>query len=135
MSPSQSPSPKELVQSIYAAFGRGDIGSILAALAGNVDWKHSGPQAIPFAGTYDGQGAVALFFQRLDSSTAFDEFVTEEFIAEGSRVVALGRYTAKSKRMGKSMTGRFAHEWTVANGKVTQFYSHGDTAAVAEIFS
>jgi ketosteroid isomerase-like protein len=135
MSPSQAPSPKEHVQSLYAAFGQGDISTVIAGLSGDVDWTDSGPSEIPFAGNFDGQEAVILFFQRLDNSTAFDEFVTEEFIAEGNRVIALGHYTARSKRTGKSMSGRFAHEWTVVNGKVTRFYAHGDTAAVAEIYS
>ena len=34
-----------LVQGLYAAFGRGEIPSILTALADDVDWTVSGPTA------------------------------------------------------------------------------------------
>jgi ketosteroid isomerase-like protein len=135
MSPSQAQSPKQLVQSMYEAFSRGDIQTILAALAPDADWDDSGPAAVPFAGRYRGPQGVLEFFQKLGGSTEFDAFEKEAYVAEGSRVVTLGYYTARSKATGKSVTARFAHEWTVENGKVTEFRAHGDTAAIAAIYS
>jgi ketosteroid isomerase-like protein len=134
MSPSQAQSPKQLVQSMYEAFSRGDVPTILAALAADVDWDDSGPEAVPFCGRYRGPKAVSEFFQKLGASTEFDEF-EREYVAEGNRVVALGHYTVRSKATGKSLTARFAHEWTVENGQVTKFCAHGDTAAMAAIYA
>ena len=34
-----------LIQSLYAAFGRGDIATIIAALAPDVDWRLNGSRS------------------------------------------------------------------------------------------
>ncbi len=46
-----------LVQSLFAAFGRGDIGFILSQIT------EAGPSAIPGAGRYSGPAGVADFFR------------------------------------------------------------------------
>ena len=41
--------PIETVQHLYAAFGRGDVPTILAGLADDVDWEHDAfPNPVPW---------------------------------------------------------------------------------------
>ena len=56
----------------------------------------------------------------------------EGYFADGSRVVALGVYSGKSKATGKSMSSPFAHVWTVRDGRLASFNMYTDTAKVLE---
>lgn len=39
-----SPGPLEIVQGVYAAFGKGDIPALLGALADDIEWTFPGPK-------------------------------------------------------------------------------------------
>jgi ketosteroid isomerase-like protein len=67
-------------------------------------------------------------------SSEWDGFSAKphEFIAEDDRVVALGTYSGKFKKTGKSFSAAFAHVWTVRSDKLARFDMHTDTAKVLE---
>src|SRR6266576_3249520 len=51
------------VQSLYAAFGKGDIATIVAGMAPDVDWVVNGDRKdFPSFGSWKGQGEVQKFF-------------------------------------------------------------------------
>jgi ketosteroid isomerase-like protein len=83
-----------LVQNIYAAFGRGDIQTLLGAhgradrLAA-CDWRAA---SVPTAGDRRGKAAVGDFFRTLAETLTFEDFQTNEFVAQGDKVVVIGRY-------------------------------------------
>jgi hypothetical protein len=119
----------ELVQGIYAAFGRGDIAAIIAALDPDIDWETIGPSAgYPVFGPRKGIGAVKEFFQQVAENEEFSEFAPQDFSQSGDKVIVLGRYTMKLKKTGKLVSCSWAHIFTVRNGKVTTFREHTDTA-------
>jgi ketosteroid isomerase-like protein len=121
-----------VVQGVYEAFGRGDVPSILNSLADNVEWGNPGPvEILPWAKVRHSRDEVVEFFQALGSELEFEKFEPREFIAQGDRVVALGYFKAKSRRTGKSMEENWAMEWTVKDGKITQYRAHDDTFALA----
>lgn len=49
----------QTVMDLYAAFGRGDLPAVLAALADDVEWALPGPANIPMAGTRPGEAGRA----------------------------------------------------------------------------
>ena len=57
----------ELVQSLFEAFGRGDINFILQHLAPDCRWVVPG-QGIPASGTYQGREGAAQFFRKLSET-------------------------------------------------------------------
>src|SRR5437764_194297 len=44
-----------LVRDVYAAFGRGDLGAVLAACSADVDWRCHAPSVAPFGGAFVGR--------------------------------------------------------------------------------
>lgn len=50
----------------------------------------------------------------------------------GDDVVVTGNYSGTSKETGKSFDARFAHHWTVRDGKVARFEQFVDSATVQE---
>jgi ketosteroid isomerase-like protein len=124
-----------LIQSVYAAFGRGDIPTILQALEANVKWTTYGPAVIPYAGTKTGPSEVVTFFQALGSTQSEQKLTIDEYIAQGDDVVTIGSYRALVKETGKWIDGAVAHLFTVRNGKITRFLDFVDTAQAADAYS
>jgi ketosteroid isomerase-like protein len=120
-----------LVQSGYAAFGRGDIPAFLSILDADIEWKTPGPAHLPFAGTRRGPAQVGEFFGLLVSIVEFEHFEPQSFIADGDKVVVTGIEKYKVKATGASLSGDWCHVFTVRNGKVVAFHEYLDTAALA----
>jgi hypothetical protein len=56
-------------------------------------------------------------------------FEPREYIAQGDKVVALGRYSWRVKATGREFSSDFAHVCTVRDGKIVRFHEYMDTAA------
>jgi ketosteroid isomerase-like protein len=58
--------------------------------------------------------------------------VPTEFISEGETVVSLGDFKGVHGATGNACQARYAHVWTVKDGKIARFRQYIDTLAVAE---
>ena len=125
---------KRVVQSIFEAFGRGDVPGVLASLSEDVTWKAPGPSAVPYFGDRSGHGGATEFFVQLGTNVDFEHFEPGAFIAEGDKVVVLGRERGRVKATGKSFDNDWALVFTLDGGKVTGFQCYENTAAIAEAF-
>jgi ketosteroid isomerase-like protein len=121
-----------LVQSAYAAFGRGDVDGILATLADNISWEpvHGASEHVPWAGKRMGKEAVREFFRILDQTEIFDSFEPKEFIAQGDRVVVLGSYAGRTKTTNRELSSDWVMIFRCQDGKVTDFREFADSGAV-----
>ena len=124
----------DTIKSAYAAFGRGDIQALLALIDAQVEWDNPGPAEVPWAGSFSGHEGVGKFFSALGGSVDFEAFEPQAFFAQGDRVVVLGLERARVKRTGKSFVNHWAHAFTLADGKVTQFREYADSAGIAAAF-
>jgi ketosteroid isomerase-like protein len=111
-----------LVRSVYTAFQRGDIQSILNVLSAGIDWKYYGP--VPWAGERNGPEQVGAFFQIVGEALDIKTFEPSEYITERSNVVVFGRTDAIARKSGKPFENRWAHVLTVENGKIIRFVGH-----------
>ena len=124
-----------LVQSLYAAFGRGDIATILSALTADVHWHVNGrPNDFPGIGTWNGPAEVQKFFQTVAEHEDFSEFTPQEFHAADDKVFVLGRYAQTLRKTGRKVASDWCHVFTIKDGKVTSFKEFNDTAQFAEGF-
>ncbi len=122
----------DIIRAVYSAFAAGDIPSVLQALAPDVRWTEA--EGFPHGGTYHGPDAV-LHNVIMSLGTEWEGFSAEPetFVAEGDKVVTLGRYRGVYKSTGKQLSVPFAHVWTVEHDKVTRFQQHTDTAVVQSV--
>ncbi|MES1158742.1 MAG: nuclear transport factor 2 family protein [Terricaulis silvestris] len=117
------------VESLYAAFGRGDVSFIMANVAPNVVWDMTGrPEDYPRFGKREGPAGVGAFFQMLVDNEEFTEFQVTEMREAGDKVYVLGHLSARMKKNGKSLTTDWIHIFTVKDGKVAAFKEFLDTA-------
>ncbi len=126
-----------VVQDAYAAFGRGDIPSLLGYLTDDVQWRPAVGTGthVPFAGERSGKAAVAEFFKLVADSETFQQFEPREFIAQGSIVAAIGHYRATTKSTRKSFESDFVMVFTFRDGKVSAFREFTDSAAINAAFA
>jgi uncharacterized protein len=124
-----------VVQSLYAAFGRGEIAAIVNAMTPDAPWTVTGRRSdYPLLGTRAGQAGVQEFFATLNKTQEAKEFTQREFYAVDDKVFVLGHYTWTIRKNGRTADSDFIHIFTVRNGKVVAFLEFTDTAAFAEAY-
>ncbi|MEZ5977685.1 MAG: nuclear transport factor 2 family protein [Planctomycetota bacterium] len=125
---------RRTIQDVYAAFAKGDIPTVLGALAPDARWTEA--EGFPYAGTYVGPDAVLEgVFMRI--GTEWDGFaaVPERLVAEGDTVVAIGEYSGTYKATGKRFAAPFVHVWDFEGDRVARFTQHTDTVVVGRALS
>ena len=119
----------ETIQSIYDAFGRGDVPAILARLSEDVEWEYGvNSTDVPWLQPRKGRSGAAEFFQSLGALDFRDFRVT--FIAgSGDMVVALCDVEAVVRETGKTFVeADETHVWYFgADGLVSRFRHRVDT--------
>jgi hypothetical protein len=115
----------EVVRGIYDAFGRGDVDAVFAAMHPDIEWDES--EGMPYGGVYRGSDAIMgnVFGPILADVKDFSAAPDEILPLDATRVVALGRYGGRGA--GGPLDARFAHVWTVTDGKVSHFHHFADT--------
>jgi ketosteroid isomerase-like protein len=123
----------QVIQDIYAAFGRGDIPAILEALSDDAQIHHAGlPDVIPWgSSTYSGRDGWGKFFGELNATFEPEAFEPQDFIAQGDRVVALGTYRFRARATGRSFDSAWAMAWTFRGGRPVDCRVFEDTDAMA----
>ena len=124
--------PLETVQSVYAAFGRGDIPGILDMLADDVAWQTVGDAAdYPLFRQWPGRAGAAQFFATLVSLEDITHFEPQSFDAAGDKVFVMGRIESTVKASGQKVAYEWIHVWTVRGGKVVAWKEWLDGAVLA----
>ncbi|MBY0531016.1 MAG: nuclear transport factor 2 family protein [Xanthobacteraceae bacterium] len=86
----------------------------------------------PYMTMHEGRESIAEYFRGLARDWSMIEFRTEEFIAQGDRVVMLGRCSWTAKKSGKQVWTPIACSFRMKNGKVTEYYEYFDTAQMRD---
>jgi ketosteroid isomerase-like protein len=124
----------KVVQDLYAAFGRGDVTSIVGMMTEDAVWRVAGRGDYPTIGTWRGAKGVADFFKLVAETERPTEFSPQEFFAVKDRVFVLGHYTWTIIKTGKSVTCDFVHIFELRDGKVSGFTEFTDTAQFVEAY-
>ena len=125
----------QVVQDIYAAFGRGDVGFILGQLTEDVDWASApGSTVAPWHGVR-GLADVPAFFKELASTIEVTEFTPLSFAANETDVMAVIRFGMAVPSTGRAATMELHHWWRFRDGKVCLYRGTEDTAVTAALLS
>ena len=120
------------VKGLYAAFKRGEIGTIVDAMTEDADWQvHGNEKDFPTIGRFKGRKGVKDFFARVGEHLESTDFSPQEFHAAGDKVFVLGRYAWKVRKTGKPASAQWCHIFTFTDGKVSAFQEFTDTARFA----
>jgi len=120
----------QVVQGLYAAFGRGDMQAVLDAFADEVDWLVPGAPAVPWAGPRTSREQIAAYFDLVGELLDIQEHDVQEYLVHGDRVVVFGREKVLVKATNRTFETDWVHLWEVRDGKVVKLRLYADTAAI-----
>lgn len=124
------------IHSLYDAFKRGEMKTILDSLDPSIEWASNGDaKIIPWGGRRSGVAGVASFFKSLADNLDFEIFEPRDFFDAGDTAIVIGRTRARLKRQGGVFDCEWAHVFTVKNGKLARFREFYDTAAIVDALS
>jgi len=125
--------PTAVVSGIYAAFAAGDPEAFAAALHPDIVWNEAEGNTYADRNPYEGPEAVmeGVIGRVLADWSTFNA-TPEEMIAEGDRVVVLGRYTGQHGATGELINAQMVHVWRIEDGQAIRFQQYVDTLQLRE---
>ncbi len=121
----------EAVQSIYAAFLRGDVAAIQGMVSETVRWDNSmvASHECPWNADFSGRSRLPGFFKAVGDNVTFSMFEPQSYIASGNQVAALLHLESTVNKNGRRQANDVVHVWTFDDeGLVTSYRHYNDTA-------
>jgi ketosteroid isomerase-like protein len=119
---------RAVAEHLYAAFGEGDLDTVLGLLAPDIEWELVGPREIPYFGRYDGLDEVRRFFGLLGEHCIVESLEPQRFTAADEMVVVEGVERGSFRGRPEPYEMRWCHLMTVSGGRIVRFTDHMDTA-------
>lgn len=122
------------VTAIYEAFGKGDIPTILAHMAPDVQWEswadnHGQQAGVPWLQARQGKEGVLAFFQYLGSQMQVTEFQVLSIMDGGHQIAVEFVIAVNLPALGTHFRDEEIHLWTFnSEGKVSRLRHYTDTA-------
>jgi ketosteroid isomerase-like protein len=117
----------QLVESIFDAFGRGDIPFIMGRLSDDVRFVAHLEPVVPWSGDYAGKAKVAEYFHALGGSVEVGAHPVNQLVAHGDTVVAMGDVSFRVRSTGKAGDSSWIYVWTLRDGQVERYEQFNDT--------
>ena len=112
----------KLIQSVYEAFGRGDVAAILDAVHDDVDWAtDTVSSAAPWYGVRHGKEGVGSFFEAFGSTMEVQEFTLVTVAANDDSVLSVVRCRATARSTGKAIDMNLHHYFRFRDGKIAYY--------------
>jgi uncharacterized protein len=122
----------DLVKSVYAAFGVGDVPKVLGAMHPQIQWIETA--GYKYGGVYRSPQAVLQnVFAKIPEDFESFSIDVERMIDAGNVVVVQAHYVAKGKATGKSVRAAVAHVLEISDGKIVRFDQYVDSATINPI--
>lgn len=121
--------PTAIIRSFYEKLKVGDAAGALGLMAADIEWTTMWHYKVVGRGP---ERVAEGLFKPLKAEWSRFALEPDEFIADGDAVVSLGQFTGVHGTTGKIVEARYAHVWTVKDGKIARFRQYIDTLAVAE---
>lgn len=123
------------IQAVYEAFGRGDVGAILDAVADDVDWASDTSSTVaPWYGVKHGKAGVTSFFEAFGSTMEVDEFTPFTFAANEDAVFTVVRFKATVRATKSSVDMNLHHYFRFRDGKISYYRGTEDSAQTEAAF-
>ena len=119
----------EKVKELYAAFGRGDVATIVGSMTEDVSWEFEAPAQLSWSGIRRGPQEAAGFFAGIAAEHGDPKLEMTEYFAKEDAVAAFGRYWATNKKTGQRIEVPVAHYFQFRDGKVSRYMNITNSAA------
>ncbi len=122
------------IRTIYDAFGRGDLATILDAVTDDVDWSSgAASRSAPWYGRRIGKDAVTDYFRSIGEAIEVLDFTQLSFAATDTEVMVLNQFRMRSRRSGKEAAMHLHHYWRFRDDKGAFWRGSEDTEQTANM--
>jgi ketosteroid isomerase-like protein len=120
-------SKADVVKSIYEAFDRGDVATVLAHFDEKIEISQS--DEVPWGGVYRGHAGAIRFL------TALTEHIETRvdigrLVVAGDSVVEIGRTEGRARAPGRTFSIDEIHVWRLRDGKAVRMEAFVDNDAM-----
>ena len=130
--------PSEMIQALLKEpTNPAVVHQLVDAEATYVSLNYSNPELkriMPWAGTSKGPDAVLSTYERVSQYWENQAFQIEDIVASQDKVAVFGRFTYKSKTLGKAITSPFSILAKVRDEKIVYMQFMEDTFGTAATF-
>lgn len=112
--------PIETVRRMFAAFGAGDLDSLLATVHPDSRWTYYGANPRLTRAQFQGHAEVRRFFTRILERLDMTEFNMDEFVVQGDIVVIFGSEAGTVRRTGQPFRNEWAQKYVVREGQIVE---------------
>ncbi len=120
---------RRTIQSMYDAFGRGDIPALLGVMDPDIEWWEAESFIYADGNPYIGpQAVLAGVFARIGAEWEGFTVSLDEILEAGDTLVARGYYSGRYRKTGRDVRAQFVHVWKLRNGRPVKFQQYTDTA-------
>jgi ketosteroid isomerase-like protein len=134
--PDTTASPGAVVQALYEAFSRGDMGGMLELIDEQVDWSLQvdapGGELVSMLRNGIGHDAVRFYFSGV-ANLEFHVFEPQAFHVADEVVLVELRLDLSHRVTGKRAQIAELHRFVVREGKIVHYRPYLDTAAMIEL--
>ena len=126
----------EILKAAYKRWSDSKGGSVddwMKICADNIAFGSLAQGALPgaqYMTAYSSRDTLKDYFAGLARDWEMLDWTVEHFIAQGDRVVMIGRCAFRYKKTGKVVWTHKADSWRFAGGKAVEFFEYYDTAQV-----
>jgi ketosteroid isomerase-like protein len=121
------------VQDLYAAFHRGDIGTIVDNTTDDVTWgTETAVTEVPWYRIRTGPQGVGDFFATLAREVEFTKFDPNLFVGAGDDVLVNVDIGYRIRKNGQSASTTSVHHIKLRDGRIASFRAVEDTAQVRD---
>jgi ketosteroid isomerase-like protein len=89
-------------------------------------------QSAPYMTMHENKVTLRGYFEGITRDWEMIEFRPEHFVAQGERVVMLGRCSWRARKSGKTVWSPKADAFRFSKGKIVSFFEYFDTAAMRD---
>lgn len=127
------PNNLTVVNTLYEAFAKGDIPTVLGAMDPKIVWNEAEGNTYADGNPYIGPEAIlnGVFTKIGEDHEYFKLTNIQLHEMSNNKVLATLRYDAKYKD-GMAYNAQVAHLWTLKDGKITAFQQYVDTKQLAD---
>ena len=118
---------RKQLESLFAAFNRGDIPTVIASVAEECTLRGSLAPGLPYSGVFKGAQGAGQYFSGIAEALAPNGVDVDLYVSEGEHVVAVGSWSDIAKASGKPFKSPLALYFRFRNGKMIDFRGHEDT--------
>ena len=127
---------KKLLRKAYTAWHKtkGDYKVWMDLLADEIDFGSlaDGKEGMEFTKHCRSKKQVLGYFEGLVADWSMEFYRIDEYVAQGTRIVAIGECAWKNRRNGNRICVPKVDVWTIKRGKATSFMEYYDTYSVLE---